>query len=73
MEREGIYYFFEQGDDGEKLIVADVPDTLVVFPDHARFFVVARRAFVYQFRRAQGIRRVPRGPASAAVGPNERA
>ena len=26
-----------------------VPDTLVVFPDHARFFVVARRAFVYQF------------------------
>lgn len=26
-----------------------VPDTLCVFPDHARFFVVARRAFLYQF------------------------
>jgi type VI secretion system secreted protein VgrG len=23
MEREGLYYFFEQGDDGEKLIIAD--------------------------------------------------
>ncbi len=23
MEREGLYYFFEQGDDGEKLVVAD--------------------------------------------------
>ena len=26
-----------------------VPDTLCVFPDHARLFVVARRAFIYQF------------------------
>ena len=23
MEREGLYYFFEQGDDGEKLVIAD--------------------------------------------------
>jgi len=42
MEREGIYYFFEQGDDGEKLIIADnksAHDDLVSTP--VRFFALA--------------------------------
>ncbi len=47
-----------------------VPDTLCVFPDHARFYVVARRAFVYEFI-PERLRRItvraapPAGPTPA--------
>ena len=33
MEREGIYYFFEQGDGGEKLIITDTLGTHIDIPD----------------------------------------
>jgi len=42
MEREGLYYFFEQGDDGEKLIIADsksAHDDLA--PTPVRFFALS--------------------------------
>jgi type VI secretion system secreted protein VgrG len=42
MEREGIYYFFEQGDDSEKLIVTDATSFQEAFVDTpVRYFPVA--------------------------------
>ena len=42
MEREGIYYFFEQGDEGEKLIVADDKSAHADLPPKAvRYFALS--------------------------------
>ena len=42
MEREGLYYFFEQGDDGEKLIIADGKSAHEdLAPAPVRFFALA--------------------------------
>ena len=39
MEREGLYYFFEQGDDGEKLVIADSKSAHEALePTPVRFF-----------------------------------
>src|SRR5262249_19739219 len=42
MEREGLYYYFEQGDDGEKLIIADKKSAHEeLAPAPVRFFALA--------------------------------